>query len=107
MKLPNKWWDGYQRQPNVIIDDFDKCHMVLGYHLKIWADRYAFAAEVKGSTILIRPLKIVVTSNYHPKEIWGETPNTLDPILRRFKIVHFRVLTSGLQRDIEEEEVLN
>jgi len=92
MKLPNKWWDGYQQQEYVIIDDFDKNHAVLGYHLKIWADRYAFSAEVKGSTIMIRPRNIIVTSNYHPKDIWGESPNTLGPILRRFRVTEFKEL---------------
>lgn len=92
MKLPNKWWDGYQQQDYVIIDDFDKNHAVLGYHLKIWADRYSFSAEVKGSTIMIRPRNIIVTSNYHPKDIWGETPNTLGPILRRFRVTEFKEL---------------
>lgn len=90
MKLPNKWWDGYTGQDNVIIDDFDKNHSVLGYHLKIWGDRYAFTAEVKGTTTSIRPKKIVVTSNYHPKEIWGESPQTLEPILRRFHVTKFQ-----------------
>ena len=90
MKLPNKWWDGYQNQEFVIIDDFDKNHACLGYHLKIWADRYAFSAEVKGSTIMIRPKVLVITSNYHPRDIWGETPNTLNPILRRFKVTEFK-----------------
>lgn len=87
-KLPNKWWDGYQKEENVLIDDFGKVHNVLGYHLKIWADKYPFLAEVKGSSIMIRPKKIVVTSNYHPREIW-EDEATLEPILRRFKVTHF------------------
>lgn len=90
MKLPNKWWDGYQNQDSVIIDDFDKNHACLGYHLKIWADRYAFSAEVKGSTVMIRPKTLIITSNYHPKEIWGDSNNTLEPILRRFKITQFK-----------------
>jgi len=95
-KLPNKWWDGYQREDFVLIDDFDVVHGVLGYHLKIWADKYAFSAEVKGSTISIRPKTIVVTSNYHPSEIWGDKPQTLDPILERFRVVQF----SGASRRV-------
>lgn len=85
----NKWWCGYQREENVIMDDFDKSHAYMGYHLKIWADRYAFCAEVKGGSIFIRPKKLVVTSNYHPREIWADDEGTLGPILRRFRIVRF------------------
>lgn len=87
MKLPNKWWDGYQGQDSVLIDDFDISHACLGYHLKIWADRYSFSAEVKGSTIGIRPKFLIITSNYHPEEIWGDKPKSLEPILRRFSII--------------------
>lgn len=87
----NKWWDGYDGHENVIIDDFDKTHNYQGYHLKIWADRYAFIAEQKGGAVMIRPKAIVVTSNYHPKDIWDDD-TTLLPILRRFKIVHFQEL---------------
>lgn len=88
LKLPNKWWCDYKGEDVVIIDDFDKSHACLGYHLKIWGDHYAFPAEVKGSKINLRPKSIIITSNWHPSEIWPE-PQTLDPILRRYKLVHF------------------
>lgn len=88
LKMCNKWWDGYNGQDVVIIEDFDKDHKVLNHHMKIWADRYPFPAEVKGGKIDIRPKKVIVTSNYHPGEIWQEEQE-LRPILRRFKIEHF------------------
>lgn len=90
-KMANKWWDGYQNQPYVLIDDFDKKHEVLGYHLKRWADKYPFTAEIKGSARSIRPKLICVTSNWHPRDIFHES-EVLEPILRRFKVVHFKRL---------------
>ena len=88
LKLCNKWWDGYQGEENVIIDDFDKQSRCLGHHLKIWADRYSFLAEIKGSAIHIRPKKIVITSNYSPAAIFDDDNTLLQAILRRFNIIH-------------------
>jgi len=103
-----KWWDGYQKEDNVIIEDFDKKHDYMVQHLKIWADKYWFPAEVKNGGIKARPKHIVVTSNYHPNEIW-QTDGDLKPILRRFKVVRFRTITQdmGIESEDKDDEVRN
>lgn len=90
LKMCNKWWDGYQSEDTVLIEDFDKRHGEhLAYYMKIWSDYYAFPAEIKGGKINIRPKKIVVTSNWHPSEIWTDN-QTLEPIINRFNVKHFQ-----------------
>lgn len=51
IKAQNKWWDGYQGEQAVILDDHD--NPCLGHLLKIWCDRYAISGEAKGSTIAL------------------------------------------------------
>ena len=88
VKSLNKWWDGYHGQENVLLDDWDPNHKVLIWHLKIWADRYPFNAETKGSSMMIRPQKIIITSNYTIEECF-ENPEDVKAIRRRFKVIRF------------------
>lgn len=83
----NKWWDDYKDQDTVILDDFSKDHACLASHLKRWADHYPFTAEVKGGAINIRPTRLVVTSNYHPRDIFQDEV-TQQAVLRRFQVIH-------------------
>lgn len=84
-----RWWDGYTGQEVVIIDDFDKYQVKQGGDMKRWLDHYPFPAAYKGGYETIRPKKIIVTSNYHPDEIW-EDQQTQEPIKRRVHVVHFQ-----------------
>ena len=91
IKMNNKWWDGYDGQETVIIEDFNlEQAKFLAHHLKIWSDHYGFPAERKGGTIFIRPQRIIVTSNYSIQEAFSEDKTgALEPLTRRFKSTHF------------------
>nr|WQA30160.1 MAG: rep protein [Cressdnaviricota sp.] len=88
VKSINKWWDGYNDQETVLLDDWDPKHEILTQHLKTWADRYPFRAETKGSSMMIRPKKIIVTSNYSIDECFPN-PEDANAIKRRFHSEHF------------------
>lgn len=87
-KSCNKWWDGYQFEEVVIINDFGKEHSVLGHHMKLWGEHRPFQAEVKGGQILIRPKRVIVTSQYTIDDIW-EDEETRSAIRRRYKAIKF------------------
>lgn len=80
-----KWWDNYENQDVAIIDDVDKYDVKFARFLKLWCDRFPFQAEMKGKQKLIRPRKIVITSQYHPHEIW-EDQQTREAMDRRLNI---------------------
>ena len=79
-----------------MIDDFDKKGDCLSHYLKIWADRYGCTGEVKGAQVSLCHERFFITSNYHPKDIFGEDEILLEAILRRFKIIHMVDKTLGL-----------
>lgn len=89
LKGANKWWDGYQGEEAVVLDEVElKAGEWLGHYLKIWADRYAFIAECKGGAMRIRPKAFVITSNYSPDEVFNFDAQLLAAIRRRFKVIH-------------------
>lgn len=95
IKNTNKWWDHYEGEPVVIIEDFDHSNADMVRDLKIWADRYPFSGEVKnGHTKFIRPKHVIITSNFSPADIWNRAGD-LEPILRRFQVNEVRNFVIG------------
>lgn len=85
LKPQSKWWDGYANEKTVILDDLDT--NVLGHYLKIWSDKYACTGETKGGTVNLQHHMFIITSNYHPDDLWKEDHQMLEAVKRRFRII--------------------
>ncbi len=105
IKNANKWFCGYQGEHTVIIDDFDIKHNCLAYYLKNWADHNAFQAETKGDSLMIRPKRFIVTSNYDIRTIFPEEEN-YGPLERRFKQIHYRRPTGTPRQALLMDQIL-
>ena len=88
-KLINKWWDSYNNEDIVIMDDLTKDQKgSLTYFLRRWADKRSFPGECKGGhTQNIDFSRLIVTSNFLPSEIFEDDQVTIEAVERRFKIV--------------------
>lgn len=106
-KNANKWWCGYRQHEHkcVLIEDLGPEHTSwIAPFLKIWTDHYPFLGETKNSGMVIRPGKIVVTSQYSIDDLWPKSihPETNEALHRRFKQIHFL----GLPKlTVKKEEV--
>lgn len=88
-KQANKWWDDYNNQDIVVIEEWEPKNECTASKLKVWCDRYPFPAEIKGGILQgLRPKKIIVTSNYTIRDCFPN-PNDYEPLERRFKVVQF------------------
>ena len=106
-RAQNKWFDAYQQEDVIVIDDLDDTHAYMGYELKKLADKYCYMVEVKNSSMYIRPKKCVVTSQYTIQEIWKNDKKTQDALLRRFTQVEVtqqnRAMLLSCNQIIEEK----
>lgn len=83
-----KWWDGYNGQRNVVIDEFRGAIDVS--HVLRWLDRYPVLVEVKGSSRPLVAEKVWITSNLDPRNWYPEIDeDTKAALLRRLNITHF------------------
>lgn len=94
-----KWWNGYKLETDVIIDDFGPNGIDIN-HLLRWFDRYKCLVEVKGDMVPLYADNFIVTSNFHPEELFQVKDVSLSMInyvshpqiaalMRRINIVTF------------------
>lgn len=79
------WWDGYEGQEVIVIDDFDG-HWPFRDFLRL-LDKHPYQGQVKGGYVKINSPLIYITCEFPPDEFWQD--NTLAQVTRRFtKINH-------------------
>jgi hypothetical protein len=76
-----KWWDGYEGQPNVVLDEFTGW-LSIPYMLRL-LDKYKFTVETKGGHINFIARTIYITSNTAPTT-WYPGFTYRDPSLVAF-----------------------
>lgn len=89
LKLCNQWWDGYQNEKSVIMDDLGPEHKHLGYNIKIWGDRYGCNLETKGGMLSRKFDHFIITSQYMISEIFDDI-RLIEALKRRFTYIKLK-----------------
>lgn len=76
------WYDGYQGQPVLIIDDIDDSS-ISHKTLKKITDGHKYMVPVKGGFVWAKWTIVYITSEVHPSNWWGSTVDAKDGIWRR------------------------
>jgi len=80
-----KFWDGYQTQEHVVIDEFRGGIDIA--HLLRWLDRYPVRVEIKGSSKPLLAKKIWITSNLRPGVWYPDVDEeTIAALMRRLVV---------------------
>jgi len=83
-----KWWDGYQAQENIVIDEFRG--RIAVEHILRWFDRYPVVVETKGGATVLRASRIWITSNISPDDWFPDLDTeTKCALRRRMSVIHF------------------
>lgn len=66
----HKWWEGYDQQEAILIDDMRCNYAPFNELLKI-LDRYPYKAERKGSYVQVNSKRIYITSQFPPHKVYN------------------------------------
>jgi len=81
----SQWWEGYDAHEDVIIDDMRKNFCTYSRLLQL-LDRYPTRIEQKGSSRQFLAKRIIITTCFHPREMY-ETREDIQQLLRRIDII--------------------
>jgi len=72
VKDTSKWWDGYEQQQVILLDDYEPNPNNFRNLLRLM-DRYPYQGEIKGGYVQINSPVMVFTSEYAPHHYWSGT----------------------------------
>lgn len=85
--LQEKYWDGYRGQEVVILEDFRGEYDI--NHIANWVDKGMCLLPIKGKPgVQMLAKTFVITSIFHPRDLWPESNEPMEQIYRRFEIIH-------------------
>lgn len=88
----NKWWDGYDGEECVVIDDYRRDFCTFSALLRLF-DRYPLRLESKGGTISFLARTLIITTPKSPTMTWeGRSDEDIEQLTRRIdEVKEFRV----------------
>lgn len=88
MKDGTQWWNGYEQQTAIVIDDFDGRWPYRD--LLRLLDRYPYQGQTKGGYVKINSKFIIITCDRRPENFWSG--DELSQIMRRLGQNIFNIL---------------
>lgn len=89
----SKWWDGYEQQKVVVVDDYRRDFCTFAAMLRLF-DEYELKLEFKGGYVSFNSEIVIITTPKSPRDTWeSQTEEQLQQLLRRIDFVeHFPAL---------------
>lgn len=97
-----KWWDGYDGQKTIIIDDFRASNMKFNYLLRI-LDRYPMRVEVKGGYRQLNSDVIIITTIVHYSKCYQNLDN--EPLEQLKRRIDFDIECNRKDNDFISTEI--
>lgn len=86
-KNNTEWWDGYEHQKVVVLDDFHSSWFPFTFLLQL-LDRYPLNVQVKGGTVPFNSKLIIITSNRSPRVWYRPDDHPYEALERRLTTIY-------------------
>jgi len=86
-KNNTEWWDGYEHQKVVVLDDFHSSWFPFTFLLQL-LDRYPLNVQVKGGTIPFNSKLIIITTNRSPRSWYRPEHHPYSALERRLTTIY-------------------